>query len=184
MENYNRTTPVKGQKSAEESLLPIPQGGDAMMVDNLRRNFRNAEYAYAYTDGFLNSRIATQIKVIREQRGWTQQILATEAGMMQARISVLENVNYSAWSISTLRRIARALGVRLNVSFEEFGTLVPELGKFDRASLQRQPLSKDPIFGIIKIGSGIKDATDAPSPRPPIGSFEKDEPVGALSKAS
>lgn len=155
-----------------------------MMVDNLRRNFRNAEYAYAYADGFLNSRIATQIKVIREQRGWTQQHLATEAGMMQARISVLENVNYSAWSISTLRRIARALGVRLNVSFEEFGTLIPELGKFDRESLQRRALSKDPIFGIIEVGSGVESAADDPAMRPPIGFFERNKSVGALSKAS
>ena len=184
MGNYNHVMPETGQKNAEELSLPILQGGDAMIIENLRRKFRNAEYAYAYSDGFLNSRIATQIKVIREQRGWTQQHLASEAGMMQARISVLENVNYSAWSISTLRRIAHALGVTLHVSFEEFGSIVPELKKFDRASLQRQPLSKDPIFGIIELGSGIEKAEKFPSPRPPIGCFEKHEAVGALSKAS
>ena len=117
-----------------------------MSFEKLRRDFTDPEYAHSYADGFLNSYIATQIKVLREKHGLTQQRLAQETGMRQARISVLENVNYSAWSINTLRRLARAFQLRLKVSFEEFGTLLPELESFSRESLERRPLEEDPVF--------------------------------------
>jgi len=119
-----------------------------MNFDKIRQDFQDVEYAYAYANGHLDSYIATQIKVLREERGLTQQELAVLSGMRQARISVLENVNYSAWSVSTLRRIAKSLGVRLKVSFEEFGTLLPELCDFNRESLERRALQNDPAFSL------------------------------------
>ncbi len=153
-----------------------------MNFDKLRREFRDPEYAYSYADGFLNSYIATQLKVLREQRGWTQEKLAQESGMMQARISVLENVNYSSWSISTLRRLARALGVRLKVSLEEFGTLLPELEHFERKSLQRLPLAKDPVFGVLEITSQIGSQAESAPRHPRGGPLMQYHPTGAVSQ--
>ena len=153
-----------------------------MNFDKLRREFRDPEYAFSYADGFLNSYIATQLKVLREQRGWTQEKLAQESGMMQARISVLENVNYSSWSISTLRRLARALGVRLKVSFEQFGTLLPELEHLERKSLQRLPLAKDPVFGVLEITSHIGSQAASEPRHPHFGLFIQNKSTGALSQ--
>lgn len=117
-----------------------------MYFNKLKREFQDPEYAHTYAFGFLNSYIATQIKVLRESREWTQAILAQEVNMKQSRISTLEDVNYSAWSISTLRRLAKAFNLRLKVSFEEFGSLFQEIDTFSRKSLERRPFESDPVF--------------------------------------
>ena len=117
-----------------------------MDFDKLRREFKDPEYAHAYADSFLDSYIATQIKILRESHEWTQEQLAKTSGMRQSRISTIEDVNYSAWSISTLRRLAKSFNVRLKVSFEEFGTLLPEIEKFSREYLHRRSLGEDPVF--------------------------------------
>ena len=114
--------------------------------ERMRRDFGDKEYRHAYADEFLNTKIATQIKVLREQRRWTQGQLAQAAEMRQARISVLEDVNYSSWSIRTLRRLAEAFDLRLNVSFEEFGTLWLDLRDLSRESLSRRSFADDPAF--------------------------------------
>ena len=107
------------------------------LSDKLKEEFKDKEYAHAYANEFLNANIATQIKVLREQREMTQENLASISGMQQARISVLENVNNSMWSISTLQRLAEAFDVTLKVSFESFATRIEDVQQLDRASLER-----------------------------------------------
>lgn len=103
----------------------------------IRPEFSDADVAHAYVDEFLNVSIATQLKVLREQREMTQEELARASGMKQERISVLESVNYSSWSINTLRKLAKALDVRLKVSFETFGSYFSDFERFSREGLQR-----------------------------------------------
>jgi transcriptional regulator with XRE-family HTH domain len=104
------------------------------------------EARYAYAEDFLNTVIASQIYVLREQQGMTQAELAAAIGTKQSGISRLENVNYSAWKTQTLKKIARALGVRLRVTFETFGTLLDEDDSFSKKSLQRDRFEDDPTF--------------------------------------
>jgi transcriptional regulator with XRE-family HTH domain len=110
----------------------------------LRSELRDPEYSEGYAESFLNSYIATQIKVMREQRKMKQFDLAKEMGTTQTAISRIENVNYSSWNIKTLKKLARAFRVRLRVSFETYGTLPDEVGKFTRESLQRAAREDDP----------------------------------------
>ncbi|MBI2815838.1 MAG: helix-turn-helix transcriptional regulator [Acidobacteria bacterium] len=115
--------------------------------NNLKEEFQDEDYRYAYAEDFLNTSIATQIRVLREQRNnMTQQDLAEKIGTKQAGISRLENVNYSAWKTETLRKLARALGMRLRITFETFGTLLDEAEHFSRTSLQRPDFEHDPAF--------------------------------------
>lgn len=115
--------------------------------DILKQEFQDEEYRYAYAEDFLNTSIAMQIRVLREQRNnMTQQELADAIGTKQAGISRLENVNYSAWKTGTLRKIARALKVRLKITFETFGTLLDETQRFSRDSLERPDFEHDPVF--------------------------------------
>src|SRR5580693_8616767 len=94
----------------------------------------------------MNSWVAAQIKVLREQRGLSQQELAELLGTQQAGISRLENTGYAAWKVQTLARLARAFDVRLRISFEEFGTLPDELDKFGREFLKRNSYPNDSVF--------------------------------------
>ena len=105
--------------------------------EELRQDFQDEEYAHTYVDDFLNAEIATQIKVLREQRALTQQQLADLTGMAQPRLSLLEDVNYGSWSIKTLKKLARAFDVTLKVSFETFGARIGDIVNFNRAALQR-----------------------------------------------
>ncbi len=116
------------------------------LIEKLFRAFKSKEYAHGYVEEFLNANIATQIKVLREQKGWTQKELASITGMEQSRISLLENVNYDKWSISTLKKLAEAFDVTLNVSFENFTTKIREIENFSRESLERKSRMDDLTF--------------------------------------
>ena|ERR1017187_1167876 len=110
------------------------------------RAFRDEEYRYAYAEDFLNTWIATQIVTLREQRGLSQSKLGELIGTKQPGVSRLENVNHSTWKSETLKRIARALGVRLKITFETFGTLLDEDRTFSREYLERPSFADDPVF--------------------------------------
>jgi len=120
------------------------------MRDSLKQAFKDKDYRHGYVDEFLNASIATQIKVLREQRGWTQKELADYAKMKQPRISVMENVNYSSWSIKILRELAEAFDLTLRVSFESFGTRINDIERFGRKALERLSFKDDPVFAERK----------------------------------
>jgi transcriptional regulator with XRE-family HTH domain len=117
-----------------------------MTISKTHSKMRNKEYRTAYAESYLDAAIATQMRVIRLQRGLTQAQLASKADMMQSRISAMENVSYSKWTLATLKRIASALDVRLKVSFETFGTLLTESNEMSVETLERPSFNEDPNF--------------------------------------
>jgi predicted XRE-type DNA-binding protein len=68
------------------------------LIDKLRPEFQDKEYRDAYAEDCLNTMIATQIKVLREQRKMTQGQVAEATGMKQPRVAVLEDSSYENWS--------------------------------------------------------------------------------------
>lgn len=113
------------------------------IASSLRKGLLDKDYAESYAESFLNAYVATQIKVIREQRRMTQGELGERIGTTQAGISRIEDVNYSSWSIRTLAKLAKAFDVRLKVSFEPYGTLPSEVVTFNRESLERVDREED-----------------------------------------
>lgn len=118
------------------------------LTERLCKDFHDEETRDIYAEDFLNTYIATQIKVLREKKGWTQAELAERAGMGQERISVLEDVNHSSWTASVLKRIAKAFDMRLSIKIESFGSFLPEFENFNRESLLRPSFEDDPVFQI------------------------------------
>jgi transcriptional regulator with XRE-family HTH domain len=116
------------------------------LVNTLKEEWKDKETRHVYCDEFLNSSIATQIKVLREQRGLTQAQLAALASMMQPRIAAMEDVNYSSWTINVLRRLAEAFDLTLTVKFESFGGKLHEIVVFSRENLEKLSFEDDPIF--------------------------------------
>jgi transcriptional regulator with XRE-family HTH domain len=110
--------------------------------------FRDREYRESYADEFLNTYVANQIRVIREERNMTQKQLADAIGTKQTGVSRFENVNYSGWNIRTLKKIAHALDCRLHISFETYGSLLDEGAAFVRSALQRPTFADDPRFKL------------------------------------
>lgn len=115
-------------------------------VERLREELKDTEYSEGYAESFLDSYIATQIKVLREQAGLSQQGLADLIGTRQAVVSRIENVNYSKWNISTLKKLARAFRVRVKVSFETYGSLLADVATFSKESLIREPRERDTLL--------------------------------------
>lgn len=97
---------------------------------------KNKAYAHAYARELQDLMLATQIRVLREQRNLTQAQLAALADMKQARISLLESGSYSQWSLATLRALAEALDVGLAVRFTSFCKLVDRLEHESRELLK------------------------------------------------
>ena len=62
--------------------------------------------------------VALQIAALREQAGLSQKDLAKLLKVSQQQISRLESPGYEGHSLSTLRRVAKALHARVRVVFE------------------------------------------------------------------
>ena len=112
-------------------------------VKTLVTEFDDKEYAHAYMEEFSNMAIAAQIKALREQRGLTQKQLAGLAGMKQERISALEDVDYDAWTVKVLRRIAKAFDLTVKVSFEKFSSGIIDIAQMTPDSLKRTSRAED-----------------------------------------
>ncbi len=123
------------------------------LLEKLRSEFQDEEYRHAYADECLNTMIATQIKVLREQRKMTQGQLAVATGMKQPRIPLLEDATYSNWTINTLKRFARAFDVALSVKFETFSQFINDFGNLSRTSLQRPTFADDVRFQDRQVAS-------------------------------
>lgn len=106
------------------------------LAKRLASEFEDKDYAHAYMGERGDAEIAAQIRVLREQRGWTQAELAERSGMKQSRISALEDVNYDAWTVKTLRKLAEAFDVHVDVRFVPFTKAILDVANFSRESLE------------------------------------------------
>jgi transcriptional regulator with XRE-family HTH domain len=103
-----------------------------------------------YRDAFVGSQISIglpfQIRALREQRGWKQSRLASEAGMLQPRISAMENPGGAKFNLETLRRLASAFDVALVVRFVPFGELVDWSERFNPDTFSIPNFEDDPAL--------------------------------------
>ncbi len=59
--------------------------------------------------------LARNLIKARLKKGWTQAELARRTGMQQPNIARLESGNYDRVSLPTLKKVARALGVKIEI---------------------------------------------------------------------
>lgn len=116
------------------------------VIERLKTEFGSEDARYAYTDSVTNAFITGQIKALREARNLTQEQLADLVGTRQSGISRWQNSGYSSCKVETLRKFAKAFGVRLRISFEEFGSLPTDISGFTRERLAPRKFEDDPAF--------------------------------------
>lgn len=113
------------------------------LVERLTQEFSDKDYAHVYMDAHASSRIATQIKVLREQRELTQAQLAELSNMKQERVCALEDVDYDAWTVNTLRKLARAFDTHLQFSFVPFSQGILDVANLCRKRLEAESRASD-----------------------------------------
>lgn len=106
------------------------------------RKFFRKQYREVFGTSITGTTSA-QIRAMRERLRMSQQELAEEVGMGQARISLLENPNYQGLSLATLKRIANAFDVALVVRFEPFSKLFKIIDSETEASLAPRGFSEE-----------------------------------------
>ena len=93
--------------------------------EQLLDKFRNRRRRRTFAEEDVGTTIAAQVFALRKKHdNMSQEKLAAETEMSQARISVIENPNYRRLNIRTLQRIAKAFDVALVVRFVSFGELL------------------------------------------------------------
>ncbi len=79
-----------------------------------KRKARDPEFARNYEFGYQQFKIGAMLKLAREEAGLTQEELAKKLNTKKSAISRIEN-HAEDIKLSTLEKIARALGKKLRV---------------------------------------------------------------------
>jgi len=116
------------------------------VVSRLKNEFTTEDARYAYADSVTNAFLTGQIKELREARNLRQEDLAELVGTQQSGVSRWLNSGFSKCKVETLRKFSRAFGVRLRISFEEFGTLPDDIKGFTKERLAPRRFEDDPVF--------------------------------------
>lgn len=86
---------------------------------------KNHEAREAYVEAELVNGLAHQIRIIRQQRGWTQKQLALKLGTTQTTVSRLEDPSYGRYTIKTLLGLGKVMDVALFVRYMPFSKFMP-----------------------------------------------------------
>ena len=106
------------------------------------------EYRHGFVEEAIRTRIAAQIKTIREQREWDPKKCAEEIGKKVSWIYRLEDPNEALPTIPTLLRVAEAFDVGLDVRFRSFSELLNDVTTLDSESFSVPSFEEE-----LKIGS-------------------------------
>jgi transcriptional regulator with XRE-family HTH domain len=116
------------------------------LVVGLKQTLKDEDSRYVYAETAVNPLVSAQIKALRVDRKLSQKELADLVGTKQSDISRVEKADYATWKIETLRKFARAFGVRLRISFDEFGTLPQDIRGFTEERPCPRRFEDDPVF--------------------------------------
>ena len=113
------------------------------MTSNLIGKLKDREYRRGYVGAQINVGVPFQIRALRRQRGWSQGRLAEETEMLQPRISAIEKPGNGKLNIETLKRLANAFDVGLEVRFVPFSQLIDSSESFDPDGFSVKPFDEE-----------------------------------------
>jgi transcriptional regulator with XRE-family HTH domain len=97
----------------------------------------------AYVEAELVTGLAHQIRVIRQQRNWTQGHLAKRLKTTQGAVSRMEDPSYGKFSIRSLLQVADVFDVALQTRFLPFSEFMFQTWDTTPQRLEVLPYSKD-----------------------------------------
>lgn len=114
-------TPARTKKTGAPRTPPAsaPKSSDALRFLRDRYVGDDPERVASYEAAVANAEIARDIYQLRTEAGLTQAQLAARVGTTASVICRLEDAEYEGHSLSMLRRVAAAVGKRVEVRFVE-----------------------------------------------------------------
>jgi transcriptional regulator with XRE-family HTH domain len=89
------------------------------------------------------TRVAIQIRALREQAGMSQAELARRLGTRQSAVARLEDMNYGKQSIAVLHRIAAIFDVSTWVEFVSYTTFIRRTADLSQQALTPKPYTEE-----------------------------------------
>jgi transcriptional regulator with XRE-family HTH domain len=116
--------------SIEGSFLPV-QAGSASTSSIRQQMLQGLESGKEYRHGFVEeavrTRIAAQIKTMRERRKWDYKQFAQEIDKKVSWVYRLEDPNATRPTITTLLQVAEAFDIGIDVRFCSFSELLDDV---------------------------------------------------------
>lgn len=105
------------KKSLEQTIRE--KGLGVFFEDDLRERLKDPEFKKAWDEPTGDVYLDTALEIItaRRDKNMSQKALAEKIGTSQQAIARLENPSYKGRSLSTLEKIAEALGKKLEIKF-------------------------------------------------------------------
>lgn len=116
------------------------------------------ERVASFERALADAGVAQDIYNLRVAAGLSQRALAARVGTTASVISRLEDADYEGHSLSMLRRVAAALGRRVEVRFPaaEAPSPATKRGTAARRKAAGEPIGRDEPEEIVAAGSGVK----------------------------
>lgn len=130
-----------------------------MILDKLEKerqilnSLHNKEYREALAIEHVNTTLAIQIRMIRENRQWKQSDLAACLGKHQETVSQWENPDYGRHSMTTLKSLAAAFDVALLVKFIPFSELVQDMVNLSETRLSPPSFSEEQYYAPTSVSA-------------------------------
>jgi transcriptional regulator with XRE-family HTH domain len=109
-------------------------------------DLRSKKFRDAFISSQVSNTLALQIRVLRQERGWTQAHLAKLLGTSQNAVYRLESPQYGKYSITTLKRLASIFDVGLAVWLVPFSKLVDRVTNLSTEDILVPSFNDDPGF--------------------------------------
>ena len=107
------------------------------------RRLKKRSVRKAYVEAELLNGVSHQIRVLRQQRKWTQAQLAKHLKTTQGVVSRLEDPAYGKFSINTLLSLSETFDVALLVRFMSFGEYMYQTWNTDPRRFEAVPFSEE-----------------------------------------
>lgn len=137
-----------------------------MLSKSMEKSFRrlkNREARKAFVEAELVNGLAHQIRILRQQRGWTQQELASKLKTTQTAISRLEDPSYGRFSVKSLLALGDAFDVALHVRFQSFSKFLFETWDTTEENFHAESYEEEfdtvQFFGEVKGSTYISSST-------------------------
>ncbi len=107
---------------------------------------RKRDYRHAYMAEGVKSWVARQVRILREQRGWSQGDLGRESKKPQSAISRIEDPDYGKLSLQTLFDLASAYDLPLLIQFVSWEEWLSRMNDVSSVAMQRDAFNADRIM--------------------------------------